>query len=93
MEDIYLVVGAAVLLLIQIVCLFAKKVWVRLLPVLIVGALMVLCVVMYAVSGWTNWAYLILLLLLFVLLAAMGVAWLIFGILRAVRKMIKNSKV
>lgn len=86
MEDIYLIAGAAVLLVIQIMCFFVKKVWVRLLPILIAVMLLVFCLAMYAVSGWTNWAYLILLMLLFGVLAVMGAMWLVFGMVCAVRK-------
>ncbi len=86
MEDLYLYISMLVLLTAQIGCLFAGKVWVRLIPTLINVGLMVFCVIAYAVSGWTNWGYLILLLLLFVLLAAMGLVWLIYGVIRLTKK-------
>ena len=89
MEDIYLLIGAAVLVLLQVLCFFAKKVWVRLIPTLTVAALMVLCVVMYAGSEYTNWAYLILLFLLFGLMLAMGLAWLVYGVIHRI-KTVKN---
>ena len=90
MEDIYLLVAAGALFIIQLLCFLAKKVWVRLLPLLTVVALMVFCVVMYGLSGWTNWAYLILLALLFGLLVAMGAAWLVFGVVCAIKKSSKS---
>ncbi len=90
MEDIYLLAAAGTLFIMQLLCFLAKKVWVRLLPVLAVVALMVFCVVMYGLSGWTNWAYLILLMLLFGLLVAMGAAWLVFGVVCAVKKSSKG---
>lgn len=65
MEDIYLLIGAAALFVIQIACFFIKKIWLRLMPVLVVVACIVFCVAMYILSGCTNWAYLILLALLF----------------------------
>lgn len=86
MEDIWLLVGGLILLIGQIVCLFAKKVWVRLTPVFIAAALMVFCIIMYALSGFTNWGYLILLFLVALLLGAMGLAWLVYGIVRLVQK-------
>lgn len=86
MEDIYLLVGAAALFVIQITCFFTKKIWIRLLPVLTVVACMVFCVAMYILSGFTNWAYLILLLLLFGLLAAQGIAWGVFGMICLIKK-------
>lgn len=85
-EDLYLYLAMLALLVTQAGCLFAKKAWIRLIPTLINVALMVFCVVMYALSGWTNWGYLILLFLLFLLLVAMGILWLIYGIVRKVRK-------
>ena len=89
MEGIYLLIGAAVLLIIQIACFFTKKIWIRILPLLLLVALMVLCLVMYWVSGWTNWGYLILLMLLFGVLVVFGIAWLIFGVICGIRKMRK----
>ena len=86
MEDIYLLIGAAVLVLLQILCFFAKKLWVRLIPTLTVAALMVFCVVMYAASKYTNWAYLILLLLMFVLMFVMGLAWLVYAVAHGITK-------
>ena len=86
MEDLYLYISMLVLLAAQIGCLFVKKIWVRLLPTLINVGLMVFGIVMYALGGWTNWGYLILLLLLFVLLAAMGLVWLIYGVIRLTQK-------
>ena len=89
MEDIYLLIGAAVLLVIQIACFFTKKIWIRILPLLLLVALMVLCLVMYWVSGWTNWGYLILLMLLFGVLVVFGIVWLIFGVICGIKKMRK----
>lgn len=86
MEDIYLLIGAAALFVIQIACFFIKKIWLRLMPVLVVVACIVFCVAMYILSGCTNWAYLILLALLFFLLAAQGIAWGIFGVICWIKK-------
>lgn len=86
MQDIWLLVTGLVLLAAQVVCLFAKKVLVRLMPVFLAVALMVFCVIMCVVSGFTNWGYLILLYLLAGLLGAMGLVWLIYGMARVVRK-------
>lgn len=88
MEDIYLLIYAIVLLALQVLFFFVKKVWVRLIPTLAVAVLMGLCFLMYAVSRFANWGYLILLILLLVLMLVMGIAWLIFGVLRFIR----NSK-
>ena len=85
MEDTYLFIGAVLLLAVQVLCFFAKKVWVRLLPTLIPVALMVFCAVMYAVSEYTNWAYLILLFLLFGMMLIMGLAWLVYGVIHRIK--------
>lgn len=89
MEDIWLLIIGLALLAAQVGCLFLKKVWVRLIPVFIAVALMAFCVIMYAVSSFTNWAYLILLLLVAFLLGAMGLVWLAYGIANMVRKIAK----
>ena len=86
MDDIWLLAGGFLLVLAQIACLFAKKVWVRLIPAFIAVTLMAFCVIMYVLSGFTNWAYLILLLLLAGVQCAMGMAWLVYGIIYMVRK-------
>ena len=79
MEDGVLLIGAAVLLLGQIVCMFFSKLWVRLLPAMTVAALLVVCFALYALSGFTNWAYLILMMLLLGVAAIIGVIWLLYG--------------
>ena len=84
-------IGAVVLLALQVLCFFAKKVWGRLIPTLTVAALMVFCVVMYAASEYTNWAYLILLLLLFGLMLAMGLAWLVYGVAHGIKTAKKHK--
>ena len=91
-EDIYLLVGTLVLLTAQIGCLFSKKIWIRLIPTAIVVLLMGLCVLLYIMSGNTNWGFLILLLLLFILLAAMCGIWLIYGIVYGILKLVKRIK-
>jgi hypothetical protein len=86
MEDLYLYLAMGALLVVQVGCFFAGRPWIRRIPTLINVALMAFCVVMYALSGCTNWGYLILLFLLFLLLVAMGILWLIYGIVRKMRK-------
>lgn len=92
LADLNLLIGLLLLLLAQIGCLFARKVWVRLIPTAVTVALMVFCVGMYACSDWTNWAWLILLFLLFCLLMAMGLVWLVYGLIRLVPKRIKKHE-
>lgn len=86
MEDIYLYIGAMLLLIAQIGCFFLKKVWLRLIPVWTAVSLTVFCTVMYACSGFTNWGYLILIFLLFCLLAAIGFLWLMLGVICGIMK-------
>ncbi len=51
-----------------------KKAWVKWLPAMVLGILMILCVFGYGLSGWTNWGYLILIFALGMLLAGDGMA-------------------
>lgn len=89
MEDIWMIAGALGFFAVQIVCCFTKKTLIRLLPVMILGGLMALCAGAYAVSGGTNWAFLILLLLLLGPLAAAAAAWLLYGIIQLIKKAAK----
>ena len=79
MEDTVLLIGAAVLLLGQIVCMFSKKVWVRLLPLMIIGVLALVCFGLYALSGFANWGYVLLLIVLGAMAAAIGLIWFCYG--------------
>ena len=79
MNDGFLLIGAAVLLLGQIICMFFNKLWVRLLPLMIDGVLALFCFAMYAISGFTNWGYLILMMLLLGVAVIIGVIWLLYG--------------
>lgn len=70
----------------QIGCFYCKKRWLRLLPTLIHGAIMLLCIVVYCLSGFTNWAWLVLFFLLAAILVVLGIAWFIYGIIRAIKQ-------
>ena len=87
MEDIYLFIGAAVLLAVQILCFFCKKVWVRLIPLFVILVLLIVCAVMYLISKFTNWAYLIRFLLLTVELVVLGMLWLGFSIVCKIKQL------
>ncbi len=66
---------------------FAKRRWLKWLPAMILGLLTVLCGIAYAMSGGTNWGFLILIAGLVMLLAGAAVAA-VFGLLlcRLIRK-------
>lgn len=64
------------------ICFAVKRLWLRLLPVILTIALAVICVIFYCCSGFTNWAWLIILALVSVILLMIAVAWVIFGLLR-----------
>ncbi len=86
-EDGIFILVSGVLVLGQVVaCIFAKKTWVRWLPFGASLLLMALCFVLYGLSGWTNWGFLILIALVLGIMAAQGmtllVAWLIRKILK-----------
>lgn len=86
MEDGLFLIGAAVLLVGQIICMFAKKVWVRLLPLMVVAVLAAVCFLLYALSGFTNWGYIIALALLLCMAAVIGVIWFFYGFSCLVQK-------
>ena len=86
MEDAVMLIGAAVLLVGQIVCMFSKKVWVRLLPLMVIGVLALVCFGLYALSGFTNWGYMILLILLGAVTAVSGLIWFCYGFSCLVQK-------
>lgn len=86
MEDSILLIGGAVLLVGQVICFFAKKVWVRLLPLMVIGVLAAVCFILYAASGYTNWVYLILLFMLFAVAAVIGLMWLFYGFTCLIQK-------
>ena len=86
MGNPFVLIGAAVLLVGQIVCMFSKKIWVRLLPLMVIGALAAFCFAMYALSGFTNWGYVVLLMLLGSVVAVIGVIWFCYGFSCLVQK-------
>ncbi len=65
-----------------------KKAWVKWLPTMVLGILMILCVFGYGLSGWTNWGFIILFAVFGVLLAGTGVAA-VFGVL--LRRLLKKK--
>ena len=79
MEDAWLLIGAAVLLIGQIICMFSKKIWVRLLPLMVVGAMAAVCFLLYALSGYTNWGYMLLLMVLLAVAVVIGIIWFFYG--------------
>lgn len=86
-EDIYLLIPIPVMFVAQLcMCLLCKRMWQRMIPTVLSALSVVACFVAYGVSGYTNWAFLILAVLLFFALAACGVAWLIYGVIRILKK-------
>lgn len=86
---VWLIIFAVQLLL----CAKGKKLFVRLLPLALIAAAMIGCVAAYILSGYTNWAFLILLMLLGVLLTAPASAWLLWGLIKLLKKAENNSQV
>lgn len=94
MNDPWMLALVIVLFALQLfLCAKARRVWLRLLPLLVLLALMAACVILYICSGYTNWAFLILLLLLGAMVAVDGFAWLFWGILRLLYRHEKNRSV
>ena len=86
MDDAYFLIVGGVLLIGQIACMFSKKVWVRLLPLLMIGIPAVVCFALYALSGFTNWGYLMLLILLLIMAGVIGVIWFFYGLACRIQK-------
>ena len=86
MDDAYFLIVGGVLLIGQIACMFSKKVWVRLLPLLMIGIPAVVCFALYALSGFTNWGYLMLLILLLIMAGVIGVIWFFYGFACLIQK-------
>ena len=79
-----------VLLVGQYFCFYSKNVWIRLIPLLVIAALAVVCVVIYAINPSVNWGYLIFLPFLFDRAVILGVVWLIYGIAYMIKKLQNN---
>lgn len=86
MDDAYFLIVGGVLLIGQIACMFSKKVWVRLWPLLMIGIPAVVCFALYALSGFTNWGYLMLLILLLIMAGVIGVIWFFYGFACLIQK-------
>ena len=86
MDDAYFLIVGGMLLIGQIACMFSKKVWVRLLPLLMIGIPAVVCFALYALSGFTNWGYLMLLILLLIMAGVIGVIWFFYGFACLIQK-------
>ena len=67
-------------------CFAIKRRWIRLLPAMLAASLVIVCVIFYCWSGFTNWAWLIILALIGVILLMIAVAWVIFGLFHLAKK-------
>lgn len=82
-KGIYFLVMAGLLIVQLLLCFKVKQKLIKLTPLILVMLLMLLCVCGYALSGWMNWAFLIVILILLVPLGIIGTAWLIYGFAKA----------
>ena len=69
-----------------LLCMKLRKVWIKLLPTLAALLFMTLCFLAYGISGWTNWAYLILLVPFLTALGADALAWIVYGIVELIAR-------
>lgn len=69
-----------------VLTLLAKRAIMKCLPVIVVLVLMAACFVAYAITSWTNWAWLIILMLVSGGLVPIALAAVLAGIARAVKK-------
>lgn len=87
-RNMFFLIMAAVFAAQLLLCFKVKRTLLKLIPLLAVLLLMLVCIMDYALSGWNNWAFLILLLFLSMPLGAIGAGWLIYGIVRLIKKVL-----
>ena len=81
------IAAVVVILAVQLLCFRAKRLLLRLLPVILLfAATVVLVILAYAASGWSGLGYIILALFTAILTGVCVVAWGIRWIVRLVRK-------
>lgn len=90
--EIWMSLAAMIFLLGQIAAFFAKRVWVRLIPLTLILLLIGVCIAAYGMSDG-NWAYLIICLVFVYPLLAVVAAWLFFGVFCLLRWIWKKCKV
>ena len=73
-----------------ILCLFSKRLIFRLIPAMIPVLAIAACVAIYAANQ--NWGFLIVMGFVFIWLLAVAAAWVLFGIIRLVQKILKVSR-
>lgn len=87
MNAVWYIVILALLFVVQfILSLLAKRAVVKCLPAIVVLILMAACFAAYAITRWTNWAWLILLMLCGGALVPIALAAVLAGIANAVKK-------
>lgn len=89
---IFWIVMVVVFALQLVLCLKVKRVIFKLIPLFALLLSMAFCVISYALSGWTNWAFLILLLFLSMPIGAIAAGWLCYGIFKVVKTMLLSRK-
>jgi hypothetical protein len=85
-REVFLPIMAVVFALQLLLCFRVKRVIVKLIPLLAVLLLMAFCIINYALSGWNNWAFLILVLFLSMPIGAIAAGWLVYGMARLIKK-------
>ena len=73
-----------------ILCLLSKRLPIRLIPVAIPILSVAACIAVYACSQ--NWGFLIIMGFVFIWMLAVCAAWVLFGIIRLVQKILKVSR-
>ena len=74
----------------MVLCVLSKPVIVKLLPVIVLVAVMVAFFAVYVSTQ--NWAYLILIVIAFIGLLIAGVVWAAYGIMKLTKNMIALSR-
>ena len=74
-------------------CFFSRRKWLRILPMILLLALSGICAFLYFYSGSTNWAWLIILVWLLNMMVFVIYAWMVYGLYRLVKIVLKKRTV
>lgn len=74
-------------------CFFCRRKWLRIAPVVVFCGLSAITLFLYFYSGSSNWAWLIILVWLLNMLLLVIYAWMVYGLYRLVKKVLKKRMV
>ena len=87
-RDWFAFLPIAIFLIQLFLCIWGRLRWLRVLPVILLSALVGGSLLLYFGSGLTNWIWLVLLAISSWFLVAVVAAWMVFGLYRFVKKVL-----